>query len=193
VAALRARAGDGAAIVATVASLTRKKGHEFLLRAIATLAGRGMVCPVLLAGDGSERTSLEALAATLGITESVHFLGAVSDAVDVMAAADVVVLPSLAEGLPLALLEAMQAGRAVVATAVGGVPEVIQSEVNGILVPPADASALADAVSRLVASPQLRARMGAEARRTVARDYTEAAYLASLDAIYSEAVDGRTR
>ena len=192
VAALRARAGDGAPIVAVVASLTRKKGHDCLLRAIAMLRERGVACHVLLAGEGPERVRLESLAADLGLGGVVQFLGALPGSADVLAVADLFVLPSIAEGMPLALLEAMQAGKAVVATAVGGVPEVIQPEVNGILVPPADAPTLADAMARLAASRNLREQLGAEAQRTVAREYTEAAYLAALDAIYTEAAGRRS-
>jgi len=192
VAALRARVEGRGAVIATVASLTPKKGHEFLLRAIALLAERGVACCALLAGDGPERARLASLASRLGVSDAVIFLGALPGSADVLAAADLFVLPSIAEGLPLALLEAMQAGRAVVATAVGGVPELIQSGVNGLCVPAADASALADAIAQLAAAPELRASLGEEARRTVARDYTEEAYLAALDAIYTEAIGSVT-
>ncbi len=185
--ALRERLAADVPIVAVVASLTPKKGHEVLLRAYAALRRRGLACRLVLAGDGPQRPRLEALARELEIDRSVTFLGIVRSA-DVWAIADVVALPSLTEGLPLALLEAMLAGKAVVATAVGGVPEVVASNVNGVLVPPGDADALADGIAQLLASPALRVRLGDEARRTVERSYTEDAYLRSLETIYLDAL-----
>ena len=190
--ALRARASGRGPIVATVASLTPKKGHEFLLRAIACAKRHGVSCTLVLAGDGPERAHLESLAASLDLRESVMFLGAVP-AVEVLAVSDLFVLPSVVEGLPLALLEAMLAGKAAIATAVGGVPEVIESNVNGVLVPPADENALADAIERLLGSAPIRERMGDRAKATILGGYTEAAYLASLDAIYREALEGAGR
>jgi len=187
VAALRARIGGGAGFtLGTIASLTPKKGHEFLLGAVAQLRDRGVSCTLVLAGDGPERPRLEALAERLGLAGRVHFLGIVSQAADVLAAIDLFVLPSLVEGLPLALLEAMLAGTAVVATAVGGVPEVVESGVNGVLVRPANEMELADAIATLACSPELRARLAARARATIERGFTESAYLESLSSLYLE-------
>ena len=189
-AALRARIGGAEAgiVLGTIASLTPKKGHQFLLRAVAALRDRGVTSTLVLAGDGPERPRLEALAQQLGIARRVHFLGAVPLAADVLAVVDVFVLPSLVEGLPLALLEAMLTGAAVVATSVGGVPEVVTSGVNGMLVRAGDEAALAAAIETLARSPELRARLGWRARETIQRGYTEAQYLASLSALYLELV-----
>ena len=187
VAELTQRLPAGLPVAAVVASLTKKKGHPVLLRALAALRQKGVALTVLIAGDGPERSRLEAMSEALGVGDSVRFLGT-APAPPVLAVADVFVLPSLVEGLPLALLEAMLAGKAVVASAVGGVPEVIEPEVNGVLVAAGDDSALADAIARLIASPELRARLGQQARATVGGRFTEAAYLASLDEIYTRAV-----
>lgn len=184
---LRQRVSAGPPVVAVVASLTNKKGHAVLLRAVAALRQEGVALTVLLAGDGPERRRLEAMAQALGVADSVQFLGVASSAA-VLAVADLFVLPSLVEGLPLALLEAMLAGKAVVAAAVGGVPEVIQRDVNGVLVPAGDERALADAIARLIAAPDLRGRLGMQAAATVSSRFTEAAYLASLDQIYTSAI-----
>jgi glycosyltransferase involved in cell wall biosynthesis len=188
VAELRARIGGKADSVSlgTIASLTPKKGHQFLVRAGARLRERGIACSLVLAGAGPERSRLERLAADLGLTQCVHFLGAVRNAADVLALIDIFVLPSLAEGMPLALLEAMQAGKPVVATAVGGVPEVVTSGVNGLLVARASEAELADAIGSLAHSPELRSRLGAAARETIERDFTEASYLGALSALYLE-------
>jgi glycosyltransferase involved in cell wall biosynthesis len=176
----------GTICVGTVASLTPKKGHAYLLRAVGRLKNVGLDCSLALAGDGPERPRLEALSAQLGLEDRVHFLGVVRDAGDLVAAVDVFALPSLGEGLPLALLEAMHAGKPVVATAVGGVPELITSGVNGLLVARASETELADAIAELARSPELCARLGAAGRSTVEHAYSESAYLESLSSIYVE-------
>ena len=183
---LRRRIGSSSSVlrIATVASLTPKKGHQFLLRALALLRDRGCATIALLAGEGSERARLEALVSELRLRDSVVFLGSVQNPADVVAAADIVVLPSLVEGLPLALLEGMRAGKAVIATAVGGVPEAVTAGVNGLLVPPADTGALADAIEGLSKSPAQRAELGERARATAERDFTEEAYVNALAALY---------
>jgi glycosyltransferase involved in cell wall biosynthesis len=188
VAAIQAQTSSVGLRLGTVASLTAKKGHEHLLRALALVRERGIACSLVLAGDGAERERLERLRDELGLTGQVQFLGAVSNVADVLAAIDVFVLPSVVEGLPLALLEAMLAGKAVIATSVGGVPEVVRSGVNGLLVPPARAPELADAIVALNGSPEQRALLGGAARDTIARGFTEAAYLQSLSAVYLELV-----
>jgi glycosyltransferase involved in cell wall biosynthesis len=177
-------------VLGTVASLTRKKGHTYLLQAVAALFERGVRCSLLLAGDGPERSSLEKQTTTLGISDRVHFLGVQSNVADVLALVDLFVLPSLTEGLPLALLEAMAAGKPVVATAVGGVPDVITTEVNGILVDRENVPALADAVQRLAADSALRAELGNRGRATVTEGFTEAQHLQSLAALYVSLIGG---
>jgi glycosyltransferase involved in cell wall biosynthesis len=189
VGALMKRVGqpaDGVIRVATVASLTEKKGHEVLLRALARLREQGSPVVALLAGDGPQRTHLEALASDLRLKDSVHFLGAVGNPADVVAAADIFVLPSLVEGLPLALLEAMRGGKPVVATAVGGVPEAVTAGVNGLLIPPGDDKALADAITSLAASPERRLELGRRAKQTADRDFTERGYVDALANLYHE-------
>ena len=152
------------------------------------LRARNIACTLLLAGDGPERQRLQATAERLDLVEFVHFLGSVPDVGTVLAVADVIVLPSVVEGLPLALLEAMLAGKPVVATAVGGIPEVIVSGDNGLLVPPGNEAELADAIAQLVQRPELGARIGSRGRCTAEQRFTEASYLQSLEAIYTDAV-----
>jgi glycosyltransferase involved in cell wall biosynthesis len=179
---IRGTAGD--VVLGTVGSLTPKKGHVFLLRALVQLLKRGVGCSLAVAGDGPERSSLESIAGHLGVSTRVHFLGEQRNVEDVLAAIDVFVLPSLVEGMPLALLEAMLAGKPVVATRVGGVPEAVTSDVNGILVEPGSGPALADAIERLARSSSLRDAYGARARETIAGGYTEAGYLSALAGLY---------
>jgi L-malate glycosyltransferase len=149
-------------VVLCVANLRLFKGHADLLRAAAMLRDRGMPCTVALAGDGPEREALRRLAAELGV--DARLLGPRTDVDALLARADVVVLPSLTEGLSNAVMEAMAAGRPVVATAVGGTPELL-ADGRGVLVPPGDPWALADALGAVLAGPEYAWRLGEEARR----------------------------
>lgn len=177
---------DGHVVVGTVASLTPKKGHAYLVEALALLAARDVPCTLVLAGDGPMRPAIEQLAERLGVSSRVRLLGEAERVADVLELTDIFVLPSLVEGMPLALLEAMRVGRAVVATRVGGVPELVRDGDNGVLVEPADAEALADAIAALAADPARRDHLGDRARATVERDYTEERYVDALAGLYRE-------
>ena len=127
------------------------------------------VCPTIsltLAGDGPDRQNLEHLVATLDLEENVDFRGrfAPSDLPLVMTESDIIVLPSLTEGLPLALIEAMAFAKPIIATQSGGIPELIRSGENGLLVAPGDEEALAAAILQLANDRPLRNRLGANAR-----------------------------
>jgi len=178
----------GRLVLATVASLTSKKGHTFLLDAMARLPERGIDCELVLAGDGPERAALEARAASLGIADRVHFLGVVRQVADVLALCDVFVLPSIVEGLPLALLEAMAAGKPVVATAVGGVPDAVSAGINGVLVAPGAPDALAEALECICLRSDLRQTFGDRGRVTVLDRFTEDRHLAALSGLYESLV-----
>ena len=144
-----------------------RRGHEATLRA-ATLHG----ATLLIVGDGPERPALERLAGELELGRDVRFLGLRRDIPALMNAADAYAMSSAWEGLPMVLLEALASGLAVVATDVGGNREVVQPEVDGLLVPPGDPAALADAMSELMArSPIDRALLGSRGRALVQRDY----------------------
>jgi L-malate glycosyltransferase len=148
-------------VLLCVANLKAYKGHEYLLEAGALLRARGRPCTLVLAGEGEQRPQLEHQARQLHL--DVRFLGASTEVGPLLARADVVVLPSVHEGMSNAVMEAMAAGRPVVATAVGGTPELLRS--RGILVPPGDPAALASAIDALLANPSHRASLGAAARR----------------------------
>jgi glycosyltransferase involved in cell wall biosynthesis len=148
-------------VVVCVANLKPYKGHRYLLEAMSRLQHRGRPCTLLLAGEGSERQALESRAASLGI--DARFLGQCEDVAPLLARADVVAHPSLEEGMSNAVMEAMAAGRAIVATSVGGTPELLRG--RGLLVPPADPAALADAIEQILADRVLAGRLGESARR----------------------------
>jgi glycosyltransferase involved in cell wall biosynthesis len=173
-------------VVLTPARLHEQKGHAYLLAAAAQVPDATFV----LAGDGPLRAELEGRARELGLAERCVFLGQRSDVPDLLAAADLFVLPSLFEGLPLSVLEAMAARRPVVATAIGGTDEAVLHEQTGLLVPPRDADALASAIRRLRADPALAHRLAAAGRERVEREFSSAVTARSVMRIYDEVVDG---
>lgn len=147
-------------VVLCVANLKQDKGHRYLIEAVALLGARGRPCTLALAGAGRERAALERQAARLGI--DVRFLGARADVDQLLARADVVALPSLHEGMSNAVMEAMAAGRPVVATEVGGTGELLRG--RGVLVPPADPRAMADGLDRVLADNGFAERLARRAR-----------------------------
>jgi glycosyltransferase involved in cell wall biosynthesis len=149
-----------------VARFSKQKDHATLLRAVARLRDRGMVVPLLFAGGGKKmhRTPLEALASLLGITDQVHFLGVARNVPELLMTHRVAALVTHYEGMPLALLEGMAAGCAVVGSAVPGVREVIADGVDGRLVREHDDAALADALEQLLRDDAEATRLGAAAR-----------------------------
>ena len=159
----------GDAVVTTVARLGAMKGLDNLLLAAPRVLERHAHARFLVAGDGDQRQRLIDLRDHLGLSDRVHFLGHVEDVPSLLAASDVLCHPSLAEGLPNAIVEAMASGVPVVASSVGGVPDAVSHEDTGLLVPPHDIKAIAGSVNKLLAAPDLGARLAANGRR-VARE-----------------------
>lgn len=183
-----------APIVLVPARLHPMKGHRDLLAAMPPLSRRHPGLLVLCAGDGPAAAELRASATAAGLGDSVRFLGHREDIPTLLTAADLVALPSRSEGLPAALLEAYAAARAVVATAVGGVPEALIDGREGRLVPPADPAALGGAISDLLAAPGLRAEMGASGRSRVVAEYRVETTAAALAITYRDWLqDARAR
>lgn len=159
-------------VIGTVAVLEERKGHRFLLEAAALLKQQGHRLTYLFAGDGSEKERLKRIAVQLGLQEEVIFLGFVSDIPSFLAKVGIFVLPSLYEGLGVSVLEAMAAGKPVVASGVGGLPEVVEDRVTGLLVPPGDSWALARAISTLVSEKGLMREMGDKGCQRIQRHFT---------------------
>ena len=159
----RSLVNDGEVLVGSLGRLDPQKGFEFLIEAAARVVTEAPNARFAIAGDGSQRKQLEELISSLGLQEHFRLIGFRSDAADFLAALDIYAIPSLLEGLPLALIEAMQLSKPAVATVVGGIPEVIHDHVNGLLVPPQDARKLAAAILELVRDPELAFRLGAAA------------------------------
>jgi len=182
---------DGATVVGLVARLSREKRVDDLVRAAARLAPADGAPHVVVVGDGGERPALEALARELGIADRVHFAGHRANRPNLHALFDVSVLCSAREGFPNAVVEAMAAGRPVVATAVGGVPDAVVDGETGRLVPAGDVPALADALRALVADAGLRERMGAAARERARARYHERMVMPRLMSLYERALTER--
>ena len=147
-------------LIGTVARLAPEKGIEYLLRAAVTVLREQPDVLFVIVGDGPDRQKLTALAQELGIGSHVIFTGARRDIPGVYASLDVLVQPSLKEGLPMTLLEGLAAGRATVATRVGAVERVVLHEKTGLITEPADSPALANAIVRLLNDEHLRKRLG---------------------------------
>jgi glycosyltransferase involved in cell wall biosynthesis len=171
-------------VVLTVGRLTRMKGQWHLIDAVPDLAARFPGLAVVLLGDGPLRGLLTGRAAALGVAGNVCLPGHRPDARRLMAAADVFVLPSRHEGMPLVALEAMEAGLPVVATRVIGSEEVVEDGVTGALVRPGDPAALGAAVARLLADPGRRRRQGTAGRRRYEERFTRERMAAGTAAVY---------
>lgn len=158
-------------VIMFVGRLTKSKGLEVLLDAFKTLTER-LDAFLVLIGDGPQRDALLRKAAESNIADHVFFAGKRTDVERLLGLADVFVLPSLYEGFPIALLEAMAAKRAIVATNVGAVPAIIRNGINGILVNSGNAEELSDAIARLLTDEEKRLRISEEAYRTVRERYS---------------------
>jgi len=159
-----------------------------LMSAFAIVIERVPSAKLLLVGDGDRRHEIESLAAGIRIGDAVRFTGWRRDIGRVYGGVDVVVLASRNEGTPVALIEALAAGRPVVATRVGGVIDVVRDGETGLLVPPGNANALADAMIRLALSASERERMGAAGRRQMIDQFTSDRLVKNIDALYSTAL-----
>ena len=177
-------AGPDEALIGVVARLAEQKGVADFLDAAAELDGRPGWRAVVV-GDGPLRADLEARARRLGLARRCRFVGTRTDLGDLLAALDLLVVPSRSEGLPYLVLEAMLAGTPLVVTEVGGIPEVLVDRVHGVLVPARDPARLARAIARCLDQPE-----GARARAAAARRHAEArfslrAMLVAVDAVYT--------
>jgi glycosyltransferase involved in cell wall biosynthesis len=172
-------------LVVTVGRLTREKGHSYLQDALASIPASQRPL-TLIVGDGPEREELEARNRAMDLAEDIRFLGNRRDVPALLSAADLFVLSSLWEGLPLVLLEAMAAGLPAVVTAVGGNPEVVEDGVSGVLVPAGDEQALAAAVLSLLNNPLRRQHMGQAARERFERYFSMRRFIEAHESLYEK-------
>ena len=179
---------DDERVILAVGRFSKEKALDDLVTAFAQLlrAQPQIKARLVLVGDGPERGPVQQLSAELGAQEYILFAGQVSDPRPYYAAADVLAMPSLSEGSPLALLEAMAAGLPIVATEVGGVPEMVHHQQNALLVAPRQPAALAQAMQQLLNDTDLAQRLGAAAQNTVASRFTPEAHRAARMEFYRE-------
>lgn len=181
----------GTVALLTIGSLSPQKAQHVMLEAFARAAAAVPHLRLLVAGEGARRPALESLAGTLGIADRVAWLGAREDAAELLDACDVFVLSSEREGLPMTILEAMRAGRAVATTRVGGTAEAVADGVTGLLSPVGDAGALGESLRRLAADPALRAAFGEAGRRSWAEKFTAERMVRATEELYREALARR--
>jgi len=177
-----------ARVAGVIARLTEQKGHRYLFDALASAPALSDV-HLLVVGGGEQRDLLGRDVDSRGLSSRVHFLGPRRDLGNLLAAMDVFVLPSLWEGLPLSMVLAMGAGVPVVATAVAGIPEVVDDGRTGLLVPPADAPALGAALTRLLADRGLAGRMAHDARAAVLPRFGIDRYVESIVGLYDRLLE----
>lgn len=176
-------ASVGDIVIGSVGRMVPVKNYPLLLRAVQGLAENTNII-VMLVGDGPELAALMAMARALGLGERVRFLGYRDDVFELLAAMDVFVLPSISEGMSNTLLEAMAAGVPVVASDVGGNPEIVRDEVDGLLFPTADEAALRERLQRVCTAPSLRACLGKAGRERVLDGFSIEAMIARYERLY---------
>jgi glycosyltransferase involved in cell wall biosynthesis len=184
------RAGEGK-IIGVVARLDLQKGFEFLLLAARELCREFRNLTIVVSGEGPDRGAIEQMIARYGLESNVVLSGQESDMPAVYAAMDLFVLPSLNEGLPMTVLEAMAASRPIVATRVGAIPNVIHEGETGLLVKPADAAGLQAAIARLLCDPELCRHLGAQAHKWVGRNYTSEIMAQQYRSLYDEVLGAK--
>jgi glycosyltransferase involved in cell wall biosynthesis len=174
----------GTRVVGVVGRLEARKGHRFFLEAMKTVLAEEPDTIGVVIGEGKERAALALQHEALGLQDGVRLVGYWASVAEALSVIDVFVLPSLMEGHPIALLEAMAAGKAVVATSVGGNGEAVADGVTGLLVPPADPAALAEATLALLRDPARAARMGEAGRAAVRERFSLEAAVRANEQIY---------
>ncbi|MCP9487203.1 MAG: glycosyltransferase family 4 protein [Gaiellaceae bacterium MAG52_C11] len=182
----RARLGitPGRFVVGWVGRMTGVKRTDDVLESLARLRERGIDAVLVMIGDGPDRDAVEQRASELGIVRHCYFLGYQEDVSGWYRAFDALILPSANEGTPVVVIEALASGCPVVATSVGGVPDVVREGVDGFLVPAGDVEALAERLALLASEPELRDRMGEAGRESVPSRYVVERLVGDIDDLY---------
>jgi glycosyltransferase involved in cell wall biosynthesis len=176
---------------AMVANLIRYKGHREVLQAIALVINSHPSFRLVLIGDGPERTALQNQARDLGIADNIVFAGTNPNAANLVQAFDFTILGSSEEGFPNAVMESMACAVPIVATSVGGVPELVADGIHGRLVPYGDPAAMASAISWMIDHPEERQRMGERARHRIADQFSTKRMVSETQAVYEQMLMGR--
>jgi glycosyltransferase involved in cell wall biosynthesis len=181
--------GGGEPLVSVIGVLRSWKRHDIFLEAVRLLRAKGSPVRALIVGEGPQRERIAGDIAGKGLSGAVRMTGYRKDIPEIVAASDVIVLPSdRFEGVPQVLLQALAMGRAVVASPIGGIPEVVHHETTGLLCPAGQPSAFAEAIARLLVEPHLRARLGEAGRELVLSRYSATAMCERTEAFYERLV-----
>jgi glycosyltransferase involved in cell wall biosynthesis len=178
-------------VLVVAGRLEPQKGHRVLLDALPSVLHEFPKARLVCVGSGSLRSELEARVHKLGLGDSLRFVGHQSNIPDWLALADLTILPSFYEGLPLVAIESLAAGRPVVATAVDGTPEVVVNGETGLTVPPGDAHALAQAICRLLGDPMLRERLARRGHEWVLERFSAEQQIRRTEVLYRIALERR--
>jgi glycosyltransferase involved in cell wall biosynthesis len=184
---------DDARIIGTVAELHPCKGHRFLLQAAMKIIAQCPTARFLIVGDGILRSELENLATQLGLENYVYFTGWRADVPQLLQCVDVYAHPSVEEGFGIAIIEAMAMRKPVVASRVGGIPEVVEDDVTGLLVPPENPDALATGILRYLSDPVLAKHAGEQGRERVEKKFTVERMTENYQAVYLACLQRKTR
>jgi len=178
--------GESERIIGSIGRLTKQKGMAHLIRAFTTVAARDANTRLVIVGDGELRLELERLCRELGVREKVVFMGIRMDVPVLLSLFDVFAIASLWEGQPIAIMEAMAAGKPIVATDVGGNSEILAGGKYGLLVPAGDAEALAASIARLLVDKSLASKLAGEARAFALRELGAPAMVARYERVFEE-------
>ena len=176
-------------VVGIVGRLSDVKGHRYLIEAMQKVLQKIPQARLLIVGEGKMKKKLVALSRHKAIEKSILFIPSVKETRDVLSIMDVFVMPSLKEGLGLALMEAMAAGLAVIGSDVGGIKDLIRHDVNGLLVRPADISGLASDISALLEDTEKRRSLGQEARIFIEQSFTQEKMISETEALYAKCLE----
>lgn len=181
----------GELIIGTIAELTKNKGLEYLIEAGKILRDKipDRQFHILIIGEGEKRKEIEEKIKDAGMQNTVRLLGFLPDAVKLLPCFDIFVLPSLKEGLPYTIIEAASAGLPVVATAIGGIPDLIDDQKNGILVAPGDARGLANALKTLILNADLRQKMGSAGAKKIAKHFSLQSMIQKTTNVYHQCLN----
>lgn len=176
-------------IVGIIARLSDVKGHIYLIQALPQVMKKFPNTKLLIVGQGKTRDVLFKKSRDLGLEQNIIFIPEAKNTQELLAAMDIFVMPSLQEGLGLALMEAMAQGLAVVGSAVGGIKTLIQDKQNGLLVEPANVAALSQAIIVLLGDLQLRRNLGAQARKFICANFSQVEMVDKTEIIYQESLN----
>ncbi len=180
---------ENSIVVGSIGRLIRIKGADLLIEVASVVKQIDKRIKFLIVGSGLLEQDMRSQIVTRDLSDTVFMLGRRTDVPELFAAIDIYLIPSRGEGAPVTLFEAMAAGKPVIATRVGGIPDIIEDGENGILVPPEDSNAMANAILRLANDDDLRDKLGKNARKKFAESYSSEAILSKIEALYDELLE----